>query len=127
MPRPAPVLIRPYRGGDRGQVMDLAPRLSEGVAAWRDPEAVGRAVRGWVAGSLETAAEPGHAVFVAEADGEIAGVVTVTEKAHFTGQVDAYVGELVVAAAISEPARSLCAALGFLGEDVRLAKPLAGS
>jgi ribosomal protein S18 acetylase RimI-like enzyme len=159
MPEPIPVLIRPYRDGDRGQVMDLAPRLSEGVAAWRDPEAVGRAVRGWVAGSLETAAEPGHAVFVAEADGEIAGLITVTEKVHFTGQVDAYVGELVVAAgherrgiatrlmaaaetwaarrglafitletgAANEPARSLYAALGFLGEDVRLTKPVAGA
>ena len=47
-------------------------------------------------GSLETAAEPGHAVFVAELGGRIAGVVTVAEKAHFTGQVDAYVGELAV-------------------------------
>lgn len=56
------------------------PGLTEGVAAWRDPEAASRAVRGWVAGSLETAAEPGHAVFVAELGGRIAGVVTVTGR-----------------------------------------------
>jgi len=158
MPRPNSVLIRPYRGDDGEQVMALAPRLSEGVAAWRDPEAVGRAVRGWVATALETSSEPGHAVFVAELDGGIAGVITVTERVHFTGQVDAYVGELVVAAglerrgiatrlmaaaeawaaqrglafitletgAANEPARSLYAALGFLGEDVRLTKPVTG-
>jgi hypothetical protein len=110
MRQPIPALVRHYRAADREQVLALAPRLTEGVAAWRDPEAVGRAVCGWVTGSLETAAEPGHAVFVAELGGRIAGVVTVAEKAHFTGQIDAYVG-----------------GLGFLDEDVRLTKPVAGA
>jgi ribosomal protein S18 acetylase RimI-like enzyme len=159
MRQPIPALVRQYRADDREQVLALAPRLTEGVAAWRDPEAVGRAVCGWVTGSLETAAEPGHAVFVAELGGRIAGVVTVAEKAHFTGQVDAYVGELAVAAgsarrgvatqlmsavdawaaqrglafvtletgAANEPARNLYAGLGFLDEDVRLTKPVAGA
>ena len=159
MRQPIPALVRRYRAADREQVLALAPRLTEGVAAWRDPEAVGRAARGWVTGSLDTAAEPGHAVFVAELGGRIAGVVTVAEKAHFTGQVDAYVGELAVAAesarrgvatqlmsavdawaaqrglafvtletgAANEPARNLYAGLGFLDEDVRLTKPVAGA
>jgi ribosomal protein S18 acetylase RimI-like enzyme len=159
MPQPTPALIRPYRTGDREQVLALAPRLTEGVAPWRDPEAVARAVRGWVADSVDAAAEPGHAVLVADLGGRIAGVVTLAERTHFTGQVDAYVGELAVAAdlgrrgiatqlmaaaeewaaqrglafitletgAANEPARSLYAALGFRGEDVRLTKPVAGA
>jgi ribosomal protein S18 acetylase RimI-like enzyme len=93
-----PALVRPYRAADREQVLELAPRLTEGVAPWRDPAAVSRAVHGWMAGSLAAADEPGHAVFVAELGGRVAGVITVAEHAHFTGQVDAYVGELAVAA-----------------------------
>jgi len=64
--------IRPFRGEDREQVLALAPRLTEGVAPWRDPAAVASAVAGWVASSLDSSGEPGHAVFVAELDGRIA-------------------------------------------------------
>ncbi len=74
------VMVRPYRDGDREQVLALAPWLTEGVAPWRDPGAAGRAVRGWVADSLQTAAEPGHAVFVAEPGGRMAGVLTVAAR-----------------------------------------------
>jgi ribosomal protein S18 acetylase RimI-like enzyme len=95
-----PVEIRPVQPGDHAQVLALAPRLTEGVAAWRDPQAVLRAVCGWVESSLESAGQPGHAVYVAVADGRVTGVVTVCERAHFTGQVDAYVGELAVAAGL---------------------------
>ena len=92
-----PLEIRPVQPADHVQVLALAPRLTEGVAAWRDPQAVLHAVRGWVESSLGAADEPGHAVYVAVAEGRVAGVVTVAERAHFTGQVDAFVGELVVA------------------------------
>lgn len=92
----AAVQIRPYRPDDRDQVMALAPRLAEWVAAWRDPDAVLTAVHGWVRGSVETAGQPGHAVYVAVAGGQVAGFVSVSERTHFTGQVDAYVGELGV-------------------------------
>jgi aminoglycoside 6'-N-acetyltransferase I len=95
----APIVVRPYHPGDRDQVMALAPRLAEGVAAWRDPDAVLLAVQGWVRGSIDAVSQPGRAVYVAtDGGGSIAGVVTVGERAHFTGQVDGYVGELVVRA-----------------------------
>ncbi len=45
--------IRPFRGEDREQVLALAPRLTEGVAPWRDPAAVASAV------AKATAARPG--------------------------------------------------------------------
>lgn len=92
------IVIRPYRDEDRGAIVTLAPRLREGVAAWRDADAVAVAVRGWVAGSLEQGNDDDHGVFVAVRDGEVAGFVTVTTRRHFTGQVDAYIGELVVSA-----------------------------
>lgn len=90
------VEIRPVLPGDHAQVLALAPRLTEGVAAWRDPQAVRRATRGWMESSLDAASQPGHVVYVAIADGRVAGVVTVCERAHFTGQADAYIGELAV-------------------------------
>ena len=75
----------------------LAPRLTEGVAGWRDRRAVRDAVLGWVTGSLAEAAADERAVFVAEDDGMVLGFVTCGEREHFTGEVDGYVGELVVA------------------------------
>ncbi|MFF5205816.1 GNAT family N-acetyltransferase [Streptosporangium sp. NPDC000396] len=94
----APVVIRPYRDEDRDAVVTLAPRLTEGVAVWRDADAVALAVRGWVTSSLDQDGRDGHGVLVAISDGCVAGFVTVTTRRHFTGQVDAYIGELVVSA-----------------------------
>lgn len=94
------VAIRPAQPGDHAQVLALAPRLVEGVAAWRDAQTVQRAVRGWVESSLASASQPGHALYVAIADGGVAGMVSVCEQTHFTGQVDAYIGELAVASSL---------------------------
>jgi ribosomal protein S18 acetylase RimI-like enzyme len=93
----APAQIRPYRPGDRTQVLALAPRLTEGAARWRDPAAVRRVAQSWVQTSIDTAAQPGRAVYVAVAGGQVVGVVSIREQSHFTGQTDAYVGELAVA------------------------------
>lgn len=99
--RPAhAVRARRYEERDRAAVLALAPRLAEGVAAWRDPAAVDTAVQGWVHGSLAAAESSDSAVFVAEdraASGHVLGFVTVGERTHFSGAVDGYVGELVVA------------------------------
>jgi len=97
MPADQPVEVRPIQRGDHSEALALAPRLTEGVAAWREPQAVLRAVDGWVRSSVDAADQPGRAVYVAVADGRIAGLVTVGERKHFTGQLDGYVGELAVA------------------------------
>jgi hypothetical protein len=55
-----PVEIRLLQPGDHTQVLALAPRLTEGVAAWRDSQAVLRAVCGWVESSLDSASQPGR-------------------------------------------------------------------
>ena len=93
----APAQIRPLRSGDGSQVLALAPRLIQGAAPWRDPAAVGRAATNWLRTSIDTAGQPDHAVYVAVASGQVVGVVAARERTHFTGQTDAYVGELVVA------------------------------
>ena len=79
--------------------MGMAERLQEGVASWRDPEAVRLAVIDWVRESLGDLSDPDSGAFVAERDGEVVGFVCVSERAHFTGEVDAYIGELVVSKA----------------------------
>lgn len=91
--------IRPAQDWDKDHLLELAERLQEGVAAWRDPEAVRLAVSGWVRESLEDLSDPDSGAFVAEQDGEVVGFVCVSERAHFTGEVDAYIGELVVSKA----------------------------
>ena len=63
----------------------MAERLREGVAAWRDPEAVLLAVTGWVRDALADLANPDTAAFVAELDGDVVGFVCVSERSHFTG------------------------------------------
>jgi GNAT superfamily N-acetyltransferase len=91
------LLVRAYQQQDRAAAMSLAPRLQIGVAPWRDTNAVRDAVLGWVRGAVDSAADENHVVLVAENDGEVVGLVTVGRRKHFTGEVDAYVGELIVA------------------------------
>ncbi len=93
---PMETQIRDARDGDGAAMIDLASRLAEGVAPWRDETAVRRAVRNWVADSFAERGQPDHAAFVAEREGEVVGFVCVSERAHFAGTIDTYIGELVV-------------------------------
>jgi ribosomal protein S18 acetylase RimI-like enzyme len=88
--------IRPATGADQDAVSALADRLCEGVAPWRDPEAVLTAVSGWVQSSLATMGDPGHAVLVAELEGRVVGFVTLSPSRHWSGEAEASIGELVV-------------------------------
>ena len=85
------VEVRPYRTEDEASVRALAPRLLIGAAEWIAPEEMLATIHGWLDDSLAGVA------FVAAEAGRIAGFVTVTERKHFTGVPEAYVGELVVA------------------------------
>jgi len=78
--------------------MLLAPRLTDGTAPWRDPAGTLRAVEVAVRSAIDSFRVPGHAVFVAEADGDLVGLVTVSERISFTGEREAYVGWLAVQA-----------------------------
>lgn len=109
------VQVRRYHPADRPAAMALAPRLREGVADWRDPDAVGDAVCAWVAGSLGTAEHPDRTVLVAVDGHELLGLVSVSERRHFSGQLDGYIGELVVAA--SAVRRGVASTLMAAAED----------
>jgi len=105
--------IREYIPADRDAIMALAPRLTQGMAPWRDDAAWLAAVQGWMRDAAEAAGQPGHVVYVAALEGDrVVGVVHVAERTHFTGQVDAYVGELVTATGMERRgiARALMAA-----------------
>lgn len=93
--------IRPYELADREAVLGLVPRLLTGMPPWREEAAWLKTAEGWVAGAIDNP-DAAHAVFVAEipagqASPEIAGFVDVGRRQHFTGALDAYIGELVVA------------------------------
>jgi ribosomal protein S18 acetylase RimI-like enzyme len=92
------ISVRPYRPGDRDGAILLAPRLIDGTASWRDPAGTLRAVEVAVRSAIDSFRMPGHAVFVAVADGDIVGIVTVGERISFAGQREAYVGWLAVRA-----------------------------
>lgn len=89
--------VRRYRAGDRAAVVALGHRLTTGMASWRDPAAAAGAAAGWVMSSLDQADAGSRALFVAADRGVVVGFVSVTERNHFTGEVEGYVGELAVA------------------------------
>lgn len=91
------VMIRRYHAGDHEAVISLSSRLTIGVAGWRDSAKVATAVRNWVQDSLASAHQENHAVFVAEVDRRVVGIVTLGERGHFTGETDGYIGELITA------------------------------
>jgi ribosomal protein S18 acetylase RimI-like enzyme len=89
--------IRELAPGDRDAVLAMAPRLTEGVASWRDPSAALAAVRGWIASAADATGQPDRAVYVAVDGDQVVGIVAAAEHTHWTGQVDVYVGELITA------------------------------
>jgi ribosomal protein S18 acetylase RimI-like enzyme len=92
--------IRPYREADHTAVVDLAGRLAVGIAPWRSHEGMAAAARGWAEASI-AAIGPERAVFVAEGhDGTILGFGSVARQVEFTGEPQAYIGELAVAEAV---------------------------
>jgi GNAT superfamily N-acetyltransferase len=94
-----PQQVRPYRPDDREAVLRLADRLAIGVAPWRDAGAILTAVRGWVRGAIEATAGPGAVLVAEDARGVVVGFVSVEPGRHWSGQEQAYVGELIVAEA----------------------------
>jgi ribosomal protein S18 acetylase RimI-like enzyme len=106
------VSIREYEPRDRDAVFVMAQRLTSGVAPWRDAAAAAAAVMSWVEGSLGQEDSHQRPVFVAEVAGRVVGFASAGSRRHWSGDVDAYVGELAVAADATRQgvARALMAA-----------------
>lgn len=96
------IRVRPYVPADREFVLSLAPRLAIGIPSWRDPHKMIVTAQSWITGSIEEHGKK-TMVFVAENEpGERLGFATVSHSTHFTGEGQAYIGEL----ATSEEAES---------------------
>lgn len=94
-----PVVIRPYDRDDaaaRTALLALAPRIVTGVARWRDADAARAAAVAWVRDALDAQQRPDAVVLVARIGERVVGLVGVEAREHWTGERDAYVGELVV-------------------------------
>ena len=91
--------IRPYVPADRDFVLSLAPRLAIGMQPWRDEALWLKTVEGWLTESIGQHNQK-TMVLVAEDDqGDLLGFATVSHSTHFTGQPQAYIGELASSAA----------------------------
>jgi GNAT superfamily N-acetyltransferase len=89
------IRVRPYVSADREFVLSLAPRLAIGIASWRDPQKMIVTAQGWITESIEQHGTKTR-VFVAEDEHEEQlGFATVSHNTHFTGEDQAYIGELV--------------------------------
>jgi GNAT superfamily N-acetyltransferase len=89
--------LRPAGDGDRAGIMELGPRLAEGVAPWRDQAEALLAGGRWLEDSLAAANAGDGEVLVAADERGVAGVITIRPSTHFTGERDGYIGELAVA------------------------------
>jgi GNAT superfamily N-acetyltransferase len=88
------IRVRPYVPADREFVFSLAPRLAIGIPPWRDPQKMIVTAQGWISGSIEQQGKK-TMVFLAENEqGERLGFATVSHSTHFTGESQAYIGEL---------------------------------
>lgn len=91
------VRIRPFVSKDRAFVLSMAPRLAIGMQPWRNRDLWLATVEGWLTESLQQHGQK-TMVFIAENEaGERVGFATVSHSTHFTGQPQAYIGELATA------------------------------
>lgn len=91
------ISVRPYAPDDQEFVMGLAPRLLIGAAPWINPERMLGAVRQWIVESIARCGSEEAEVFVAEDSHQnLLGFASVARNRHFTGELQAYIGELAV-------------------------------
>ena len=90
------IRVRPYTPADQSFVFSQAPRLLIGTSSWRDSKKILTAIHQWLTNSTEQ-----HGirtmVFIAENEqGKRLGFASVSHSTHFSGEKQAYIGELVV-------------------------------
>jgi GNAT superfamily N-acetyltransferase len=88
------IRARPYHPADRDFVFSLAPRLAIGTRPWRELELWTKTAEGWLTESINQHDQK-TMVFIAEDEkGKRIGFASVSNGEHFTGQPQAYIGEL---------------------------------
>lgn len=89
------VQIRPYVPSDRAFILSLAPRLAIGRQAWRDEQLWLTSIENWLTGCIDQHGQKTQVMIAQDEDGQPLGFATVSHSTHFTGQPQAYLGELV--------------------------------
>jgi GNAT superfamily N-acetyltransferase len=89
------IRVRPYIPTDREFALSLAPRLAIGIPSWRDQQKMIVAAQGCIIGSIEQHGKKTMAFVAENEQGERLGFATVSHSTHFTGEGQAYIGELV--------------------------------
>ena len=88
--------VRSCVSDDRSFILSLAPRLAIGKQSWRDVALWIKTVEEWLTESMNQHNQK-TMVLIAENDqGEPLGFATVSHSTHFTGQRQAYLGELAI-------------------------------
>src|SRR5690349_18161169 len=91
------VRVRAYTPEDREFVFSLAPRLAIGMQPWRDHQLWMKTVEGWLEESIQGHGEKSWVLIAESEKGEAVGFATVSHSTHFSGQKQAYIGELATA------------------------------
>ena len=88
------IRVRPYDSADREFTLSLAPRLAIGIPHWRDPQKMIVTAQGWITESIEDHGKKSFVIVAEDEHGERLGFATVSHSTHFTGEGQAYIGEL---------------------------------
>jgi ribosomal protein S18 acetylase RimI-like enzyme len=86
--------VRAYSPNDRAFVLSLTPRLAIGMQPWRDLKLWLAAVESWLTESIDQHNQKTMVLIAEDEQGERLGFATVSHSTHFTGQRQAYIGEL---------------------------------
>jgi GNAT superfamily N-acetyltransferase len=86
--------VRPYVPTDRAFVLSLAPRLAIGMQPWRDLQFWLTTVEGWLTKSINQHNQKTMVLIAEDEQAERLGFATVSHSTHFTGQRQAFIGEL---------------------------------
>ena len=87
--------VRPYGPNDHAFVLSLAPRLAIGKQPWRDLAGWLTTVEQWLKESINQHDQKTMVLIAEDEQGLPLGFATVSDSIHFTGQRQAYIGELV--------------------------------
>ena len=86
--------VRQYVPADREFVLSLAPRLAIGIPPWRDLQKMIATVQGWITESIKQHGNKTMVIVAEDEHRERLGFATVSHDTHFTGEGQAYIGEL---------------------------------
>ena len=86
--------VRQYVSADHEFVLSLAPRLAIGIPPWRDPQKMIATVQGWITESIKQHGNKTMVIVAEDEHRERLGFATVSHDTHFTGEGQAYIGEL---------------------------------